>query len=44
MAIIEARSLVKTYTMGDQTVHALNGVSLDWICPPRASTVWAVKK
>jgi putative ABC transport system ATP-binding protein len=29
MAIIEARSLVKTYTMGDQTVHALNGVSLD---------------
>ncbi len=29
MALIEARALVKTYTMGDQTVHALRGVSLD---------------
>lgn len=29
MALIEARELVKTYTMGDTTVHALNGVSLD---------------
>ena len=28
-ALIEARGLVKTYTMGDQTVHALRGVSLD---------------
>ncbi|BDX00843.1 ABC transporter ATP-binding protein [Maricaulis maris] len=28
-ALIECRNLVKTYTMGDQTVHALNGVSLD---------------
>ncbi len=29
MALIEARDLVKTYVMGDQTVHALRGVSLD---------------
>ncbi len=29
MALIEARELVKTYAMGDQTVHALRGVSLD---------------
>ena len=29
MALIEARDLVKSYTMGDQTVHALRGVSLD---------------
>ena len=29
MALIEARDLTKTYTMGDQTVHALRGVSLD---------------
>jgi putative ABC transport system ATP-binding protein len=29
MALIEARELVKTYVMGDQTVHALRGVSLD---------------
>jgi len=29
MALIEARSLVKTYRMGDQVVHALNDVSLD---------------
>ena len=29
MCLIEARELVKTYTMGDQTVHALRGVSLD---------------
>jgi putative ABC transport system ATP-binding protein len=29
MALIEARDLVKTYAMGDQTVHALRGVSLD---------------
>ena len=29
MALIEARELTKTYTMGDQTVHALRGVSLD---------------
>jgi len=29
MALIEARSLTKTYVMGDQTVHALRGVSLD---------------
>ena len=29
MNLIEARELVKTYTMGDQTVHALRGVSLD---------------
>jgi ABC-type lipoprotein export system ATPase subunit len=28
-SLIEARDLVKTYTMGDQTVHALRGVSLD---------------
>ena len=28
-ALIECRNLVKTYTMCDQTVHALNGVSLD---------------
>ncbi len=27
--LIEARDLVKTYTMGAQTVHALRGVSLD---------------
>ena len=27
--LIEARDLVKTYTMGDMTVHALRGVSLD---------------
>ncbi|MET0546118.1 MAG: ATP-binding cassette domain-containing protein, partial [Caulobacterales bacterium] len=25
--LIEARDLVKTYTMGDETVHALDGVS-----------------
>jgi putative ABC transport system ATP-binding protein len=29
MALIEARDIVKTYTMGDQTLHALRGVSLD---------------
>ena len=29
MALIEARELTKTYVMGDQTVHALRGVSLD---------------
>ena len=29
MALIQARDLVKTYTMGDSTVHALRGVSLD---------------
>ena len=29
MALIEARDLVKTYTMGEQAVHALQGVSLD---------------
>ena len=28
-SLIEARDLVKTYTMGEQTVHALRGVSLD---------------
>lgn len=28
MALIEAERLTKTYTMGDQTVHALRGVSL----------------
>ena len=27
--LIEARELVKTYQMGDQTVHALRGVSID---------------
>jgi putative ABC transport system ATP-binding protein len=27
--LIEARALTKTYVMGDQTVHALRGVSLD---------------
>jgi putative ABC transport system ATP-binding protein len=29
MALIEARELTKAYSMGDQTVHALRGVSLD---------------
>ena len=29
MALIEARELTKTYTMGSTTVHALRGVSLD---------------
>jgi putative ABC transport system ATP-binding protein len=29
MPLIRARDLVKTYTMGAQTVHALRGVSLD---------------
>lgn len=29
MALIEARDLVKTYTMGSTTVYALHGVSLD---------------
>ena len=29
MALIEARQLTKVNTMGDQTVHALRGVSLD---------------
>jgi putative ABC transport system ATP-binding protein len=29
MALIEARGLTKVYRMGDQTVHALRGVSLD---------------
>ena len=29
MALIEARELTKVYAMGDQTVHALRGVSLD---------------
>jgi putative ABC transport system ATP-binding protein len=29
MALIEARSLVKTYRMGEQVVQALDGVSLD---------------
>ena len=29
MALIEAHELTKTYVMGDQTVHALRGVSLD---------------
>lgn len=29
MALIAARDLTKTYVMGDQTVHALRGVSLD---------------
>jgi putative ABC transport system ATP-binding protein len=29
MALIEVRDLVKTYTLGDQAVHALAGVSLD---------------
>ena len=28
-ALIQARDLTKAYTMGDQTVHALRGVSLD---------------
>ena len=27
--LIEAKDLTKVYTMGDQTVHALRGVSLD---------------
>jgi putative ABC transport system ATP-binding protein len=29
MALIEARSLTKVYVMGDQTVHALRGVSVE---------------
>ncbi len=29
MPLIEARELTKTYVMGDQTVHALRGVSLE---------------
>ncbi|HWI84448.1 ABC transporter ATP-binding protein [Ramlibacter sp.] len=29
MALIEARDLTKVYVMGDQTVHALRGVSVD---------------
>ncbi len=29
MALIEARGLTKVYSMGDQTVHALRGVSLE---------------
>ena len=29
MALIAARELTKAYAMGDQTVHALRGVSLD---------------
>jgi putative ABC transport system ATP-binding protein len=29
MALIEARGLTKAYEMGDQTVHALRGVSVD---------------
>jgi putative ABC transport system ATP-binding protein len=29
MPLIQARELVKIYTMGEQTVHALRGVSLD---------------
>jgi putative ABC transport system ATP-binding protein len=29
MALIHARDLIKVYSMGDQTVHALRGVSLD---------------
>ena len=29
MALIEARGITKVYSMGDQTVHALRGVSLD---------------
>ena len=29
MALIEARELTKVYAMGDQTVHALQGVSFD---------------
>jgi putative ABC transport system ATP-binding protein len=29
MALIEARELTKVYSMGDQTVHALRGISLD---------------
>ncbi len=29
MPLIEAHQIVKTYTMGDQTVHALRGVSLE---------------
>jgi putative ABC transport system ATP-binding protein len=29
MALIEARNLTKVYAMGDQTVHALRGVSVD---------------
>jgi putative ABC transport system ATP-binding protein len=29
MALIKARDLTKVYVMGDQTVHALRGVSLD---------------
>ena len=28
MRLIDAQGLVKTYTMGEQTVHALRGVTL----------------